>query len=112
MYQGYYMNELIKKLSNGKHCVLFEPRTDELSEIQERLNRGFVFVNFLETQGETELGIKVDPSLTQLSKADFKLGKGMLQLVGTCELDFTKVCVNAEIDLASRHGRGSLKVLN
>jgi len=106
------MDELVKKLSNGKHAVIFEPRMKELSEIKERLNAGFVFIKFLETQGETELGINVDHKLTRLSEADLKLGKGILQLVGTCKLNFTKVRCEAEIDLTSRQGRGSLEVLN
>jgi len=106
------MDELVKKLSNGKHTIIFEPRTKELNEVKERLDQGFVFVKFLETQGETELGINVDHKLTRLSEADFELGKGILQLAGTCELNFTKVHCKAKIDLASRQGKGSLEVLD
>jgi hypothetical protein len=72
--------------------------TEELSEIKDRLNQGFVFVKFLETQGETELGINIDNSLSVLNKADFDSGNGMLTLVGTCELDFIKVRCIAEIN--------------
>ena len=106
------MDELVEKLVNGRHAIIFEPRTKELSEIKERLDQGFVFVKFLETQGETELGISVDRKLTRLSEADFELEKGMLQLIGTCEVNFTKVRCNGERDLVTWQGKGSLETLN
>lgn len=106
------MDELVKKLVSGKHSIIFEPKTKELSEIKERLNRGFVFVKFLETDGETELGINLDNKLSLLGDADFNSGIGNLRLVGTCELNFIKVRCIAEIDLATRQGKGSLELLN
>lgn len=105
------MDELVKKLSNGEHEVIFEPRTRELGEVKERLTEGFVFVKFLETQGETELGISIDHKMTHLNEVEFEPGKGTLHLVGTCDLNFTKVRCNAEIDLTSRQGKASLEVL-
>jgi hypothetical protein len=48
------MNRLVKELSTGKHPISFETRTEELEEIKERLNQGFVFVKFIETQERKE----------------------------------------------------------
>lgn len=106
------MDELVKKITQGKHRIILEPRTKELREIKERLAEGFIFVKFLETQGETELGIDVDHKMTQLSEADFDSEQGILKLVGTCELNFTKACFNADINLATRQGLGFVEILN
>lgn len=103
------MDTLVKKLSTGRHPILFEPRTNELSEIQERLADGFVFVKFTETTGGTELRINLNTQLSRLNQADFLLGKGMLHLVGDCELNFEKICCVADIDLATRQGNGYLQ---
>ena len=106
------MDKLVKKLSTGKHSVLFEPRTEELREIKERLNQGFVFMKFTETQGGTELGINVDNKLTRLEEADFEIGKGTFQVAGTYELNFQKVICTADIDLETRQGIGYLELLD
>lgn len=106
------MDKLVNELSNGKHPVIFEPRTEKLSEIKDRLDQGFVFIKFFETQGETELGINIDNDLTCLSEVDFTLGKGVFHVVGTCELNFRKVRCIADIDISSRQGKGYLQLLD
>lgn len=105
------MDTLVKKLSTGKHMVMFEPRSDNLEEIKERLEQGFVFVKFMKTQGGTELGIDVDSKLTCIDQADFINGTGSINVVGNCELNFHKVRCIAEIDLATREGLAHLEVL-
>ena len=106
------MDKLIKKLLIGKHTVLFEPQTASLCEVQERLKQGFVFIKFIETEGGTELGVKLDNPLTSLEGADFKTGKGILKIMGTCELNFQKIRCIAEINLTTRQGKGYLELLN
>lgn len=106
------MDKLVEKLSTGKHLVVFEPRTKDINEIKERLDQGFVFVKFTETQGGTELGINIDNDLTSLEKADFKKSTGSIKVVGTCELNFHKVRCIAEINLATREGKGYLELLD
>ena len=106
------MDRLVEKLLLGKHPILFEPQTEEFTEIKQRLKEGLVFVKFIDTQGGTELGLKVDNQLSRWEKADFEIGKGSLQLVGACELNFQKVRCVADIDLATRQGTGHLELLN
>ena len=72
----------------------------------------FVFVEFTDTQGGTELGINIDDALTDLSKGDFNKGIGKLKIVGTCELNYHKVRCHAEVDLKTRKGKGYLEVLD
>ena len=107
------MDRLVKQLSRGKHPVLFEPRTNEYAELRERLvEMKFVFVKFMDTMGETELGIDVDDSLTKLENADYENGTGNIHIVGTCELNYHKVRCIVDIDLESKKGVGYLKVLD
>ena len=106
------MDKLVAKLSTGKHFVIFEPRTEELSEIKERLNQGFVFIKFTETRGGAEVGINIDTQLTHLEEANFETGKGTLQIAGTCELNFQKVRCITDIDLATRQGVGYFELLD
>lgn len=106
------MNDLVERLSQGENPVDFESRTEEISEIQERLEDGFVFVTFTDTRGGTELGIDIDKELTNLEQADFEKGEGKLKVVGTCELDYQKVRCIAEIDLATKKGKGYLEILD
>ncbi len=110
--RGKRVDRLVKKLSTGTHPVLFEPKTTTLNEVKQRLNQGFVFVRFAETQGGTELGITVDNALTSLQDANFEMGSGTLHVAGTCTLNFQKVRCVADIDLATRHGIGYLELLD
>ena len=54
----------------------------------------------------------MDSQLTHLEGADFEIGKGTLQLVGTCELNFHKIRCIADIDLETRQGIGYLELLS
>ena len=106
------MDRLVKQLSEGKHPIVFEPRSEKYDEIKERLiEMKYVFVKFMDTMGETELGINVDDSLTNLEDADFINGKGNLHVVGTCELNYHKVRCIAEVDLETKEGTGYLELL-
>ena len=106
------MDRLVKQLSEGKHPIVFEPRTDEYSELKERLvEMKFVFVRFMDTMGETELGINVDDNLTDLKDADFVNGKGNIRVVGTCELNYYKVRCIADINLKTKKGNAHLELL-
>jgi hypothetical protein len=106
------MSPLVEKLSNGLHEVEFETRINDLSEVEDRIRNGFVYVKFVNTKGGTELGIKVDPKDINFDAVDFKAGAGTLHVEGTCTLDYEKVKCIADIDLATRSGRGYLKVIN
>ena len=106
------MDRLVKQLSKGKHHIAFEPRSEQYSEIKERLTEmRYVFVKFLETQGETELGINIDDTLTNLENADFINGIGDIRVVGTCELNYHKVRCIAEVDLATKQGTAYLEII-
>ena len=107
------MDRLVKKLSEGKHPIEFEPRTKDYTELKERLvEMKFVFVKFMDTMGETELGINVDDNLTNLENADYINGTGNIHVVGTCELNYYKTRCIADVDLKTKKGTAYLELLD
>lgn len=106
------MDDLVERLLN-KQSIDFESRSDSMEEIKERLTEmKFVFVTFTQTNGGTELGINVDSNLTKIENADFDKGAGIIQVVGTCTLNYQKVRCIAEVDLSTKKGTGYLEPLD
>lgn len=105
------MSELVKKLATGKHAVAAQAyKTQE--EFKKALDRGFVLLKFTETKGGTELGVRLDPSKTDLSKGEFQSAKGNVRLAGNLTLDYVKVCMVADINLENLKGSGCLEILD
>lgn len=106
------MNDLLKRLSERKHTVIIGGSQPTVAELQRRLTKvGYVFVKFTETQGGTELGIRVDQAATDLSHANFETQTGSLHLEGTLTLDYVPVRCKADIDLETLNGTGQLVLL-
>ncbi len=105
------MSILVQKLSQGEHPaeVSLQPERT-LQALKQRIDRGYIHVKFTETQGGTELGIRLDRSASQLD-ADFEKGSGELRLVGDLTLDYVKVRCTVRIDLATFSGKGHLTPL-
>lgn len=107
------MDRLVSTLIEGKHQVEFESRTENLDEVKERINYGFVFVKFTETQGGTDLGINLDEDSKTLGSAMFNNKEAnIIKIVGTCELNYHKVRCHAKIDLKTRRGLGYLELID
>lgn len=102
------MDNLIMRLSEGEHPVLFESRTENLKDIKERIEKGFVFITFTGTKGGTELGIDIEQDRTDISDVDFEKNVGTLKIVGTCNLNYQKIRCIAKIDISTRKGSGYL----
>ena len=107
------MNDLVRKLTTGKHLIEASLRPEKTLEgFKAALDRGYVHVRFTETLGGTELGFKVDPSLSDLTAGDFNEGRGMVKICGDLTLDYEKVRCVAVIDLATLNGKGHLESLS
>ena len=103
---------LYERLGNGEHPVQFISRPEtSASVLRQSIGRGYVHVLFPNTQGGTELGIRIDPALTDTSKADFEAGSGEVTLTGTLMLDGAHVQCNARLDLVTLKGTGHLQLL-
>lgn len=106
------MNELVQRLSSGEHIVAVGGPKPSLQEFKKRVtDMGYVFIKFTETRGGTDLGVRIETSATDLSKADFDLATGSVHVEGTLTLDYVKVRCVADIDLATLQGKGRLVVL-
>ena len=103
------MNDLVRRLSESDHPVEITIRPEKtVQAFKERIDRGYVHVKFPSTRGGTELGVRLDPALTDLTGADFERGTGRLSLSGELTLDYVRVRCVADIDLASLTGTGRL----
>ena len=106
------MSELPYRLAKGEHRVVIGAvRDDALKELKAAIERNYVHVKFTETRGGTELGFRLDPQHSDLSRADFEAGKGEVRLAGNLKLDGVPVRCVAEIDLVKLEGWGHLEIL-
>jgi hypothetical protein len=104
------MDELVQRLAEGDHPVITR-RAESVEELKQSIDRGYVLVTFTDTRGGTELGIRLDDALTDLSGADFERGAGSVRLAGNLALNYVKVRCVADIDLATLQGEGHLEIL-
>jgi len=102
------MNQLLQKLRHGDHPVEVSLRPNRTpNAFKECIDRGFVHVRFTDTDGGTELGVRLDKTACDLN-ADFELGTGKIKLIGNLTLDYVKVQCIADIELQSLAGKGYL----
>lgn len=104
--------DLVQRLAAGSHAVEIGLRPEKSAEaLRASIERGFVPIHFPETQGGTELGVRLDREASDLSQGDFENQTGSVRLVGGLVLDDVKVRCVADIDLAYLAGRGRLEVV-
>jgi len=105
------INELVKRLSEGKHEVVIGHRDEPYEEIKQRIEDGYIHIKFTQTKGGTELGINVDLNSTNVKELDFDKKEGLLHIEGTTNLNYNAVRCIVDIDLATRKGEGHLQVI-
>ncbi len=104
------MSDLVERLTKGKHPIAAGQYRDVV-DLQQSIERDFVLIKFTETLGGTELGFKLNKSLTDLENADFEAASGTAHLVGELSLDDKQVRFIADIDLSTLKGEGYLELL-
>ncbi len=104
------MDDLVQKLSVGEH-PLVASRYKTAEELKQAIDRGYVLVKFTDTRGGTELGLRLDQTMTDLNGADWENATGPVHLVGGLILNYVKVRGVADVDVATREGKGHLEVL-
>lgn len=107
------MNELVQRLCDSSHPVEVTLRPERTAAaFRRRIEEfGFVHLKFTDTQGGTELGVKLDREACDLGSADFELPGGKVRLSGRLMLDYVPVRCVAEIDLGTLEGTGRLSLL-
>jgi hypothetical protein len=103
------VNDLVVRLSKPQAVEASLRPERSLRLFQGALDRGFVLIRFVET--DTELGVRLDPTGTDTSQADFAAGRGKVRLAGELVLNYVRVRCHAEIDLVELRGKGHLEVL-
>src|ERR1700722_13104008 len=104
------MNDLVNRLSSGEHPVEISLRPERsVAAFRACLERGYVLVKFTDTRGGTELGVRLDPELTELSTASFSMGQRTRRVVGVLTLDYVPVRCVAEINVEALAGTGHLE---
>lgn len=105
------MNELVERLSKSQ-SVEASCRPDNTVEIfKAAVDRGYVHIKFTETKGGTELGVRMDPDVCEVNRADWDKGTGNVTIVGGLILNYVRVRCHAEIDLATLKGKGHLEII-
>ena len=106
------MSELVQKLAQGDHKVIFPSRLDDpIQELRDCIERDYVFVKFTETRGGTELGFRPDPDHSDFSGADWDTKSGKIRMAGNLSLDYVKVRCVGDIDISTLEGTGHLEIL-
>jgi hypothetical protein len=104
------MDELVQRLAEGEHPIVAN-RYKSAQELKQATDRGYVLVKFTDTRGGTELGVRLDNAMTNLSGADFGQSTGTVHLAGDLTLNYVKVRCVADVDLATLAGQGHLEIL-
>jgi hypothetical protein len=104
------MDELVERLAEGDHPVITR-RTESVEELKQSIDRGYVLVTFTDTRGGTELGVRLDETLTDLSGADLAQGTGTVHLAGNLTLNYVRVRCVADIDVSTLKGTGHLEII-
>ena len=100
---------LVDRLSEGDHPVEVSLRPEKTVKLfKEAIDRGYVHIKFTDTQGGTELGVRLDREATDLDNVDFEGQTGNVRLVGGLTLNYVKVRLTADIDLKTLIGKGHL----
>jgi hypothetical protein len=104
------VNELVQKLTQEQPIIAsLRPETN-LQYLKAAVDRAYVYIKFTETRGGTELGIRLIPDMSDLTKADWESGTGSIHIVGDLVLDYVPVRFHGDIDLASLAGTGRLEI--
>jgi hypothetical protein len=102
------VNDLVQRLTTDQPVVASLRPEATVKAFKAAIDRGYVHLRFTETRGGTELGVRLDPGLLDLSAADFEHGTGSAKLSGELILDYTRVRCDATIELATLRGTGRL----
>src|SRR5688500_18308085 len=102
--------DLVERLCEGEHPVEASLRPDKsVQRLKQSIDRGYVHIKFTDTQGGTELGVRLDPERSDLTRADFERRTGSVRLVGALTLNYVNVRCVADIELSTLSGRGHLE---
>ena len=99
----------MKHLFEGSHPIEASLHPERNAKaLKERIDLGYVSIKFTDTRGETELGLRLDPSAMDTSGANFENSSGVVHLEGGLTLNYVKVRCIADVNLETLQGNGHL----
>ena len=104
------MSDLVRRLMNEQAVELSLSPAATADAFKGAMDRGYVHVRFPGTNGQTELGVRLDRERTDTSAADFSCLAGTVTLAGGLILDYVPVVFRGKIDLATLAGTGHLEL--
>lgn len=99
------MDDLVRRLSEEQAVELDLRPENSLKELVDAVARGYVHVRFPKTG--TTLGVAIDPGESRLDAA--RAGAGTIVVAGELTLNFERVYLRSEVDVASFKGTGRLE---
>jgi uncharacterized protein YbdZ (MbtH family) len=100
---------LVDALCEGDHPIEAKLRPEKTVKLfKEAIARDYVHIKFTNTEGGSELGVRLDRDSCDFSKADFENGSGTVHIEGGLTLDYVRVKCVADLDLATLEGTGHL----
>jgi hypothetical protein len=103
------MDDLVKELSAGTHVIRAD-RVRSPEELYEAIEDGFVLLRFPNTGGGTSLGVRLDKSRCELMGSAAG-DRNSVHLVGSLVLNYKKVELMADINVATLEGSGCLRLI-
>lgn len=101
---------LVEKLINTKHSVVIGYRNESDVELAESLKDHYIHIKFSNTQGETELGISIDPNLSNIDEFLDHPNQGIFHIAGRTILDSEPILCTAQIDKKTRKGTADVQL--
>jgi hypothetical protein len=105
------MSELTERLKDEQPIeASLRPRPTP-DVLKAAIDRGLVYVKFINTRGGTDLCIRIDRDASDFAGADFGVGRGRVEIVGDLVLDYVPVRFRGVLDLETFRGTGALHPL-
>jgi hypothetical protein len=106
------VSELVERLSQGIHSVEIALRPEQSSQIlKESIERGYVHIRFIETRGETEVGVRINENTAQAALADVSRDERTIRVPGSLILGYIPVRCVVDINLETYNRTGCLQIV-
>jgi uncharacterized protein YbdZ (MbtH family) len=103
------IRSLVDRLCEGDQEIEVGLRPEKSVKLfKAAVDRDYIHIKFVQTQGGTELGFRLDRSASDFRAADFENEKGTVHVEGGLTLDYIRVKCVADIDLSTLAGKGRL----
>src|SRR5690606_33329785 len=91
-------DNLVEKLCQGEHEIIFDSHIKTLDALKAQLNDKFLYINFINTQGGTSVGMNVDDC--SFKKDETGLDQ-LLSISGHFSLNLTDLKCSISVEIKS-----------